>query len=744
MAENRIIGPFSSVLILVLIIVVGMAVRAQIFHRMGYTDRSAFPIESAQRYRYIRMVAREGTIPQLDTAVEHPNGFNTRTDTIAQEYLMGYSHRLLSFTGLPLETLIRHFLRFFWLLTIIPIYLIALHTTGSRSAALLSAVFFAVAMPSLRRSLGNEIFREHIAFLPLGLHLYYLLRAMDFRNERIGPRAGNGSDENPPHFYRFALLSALFLILCLVTWKVNRFYYLTLTTFFVFMMFYNSRRAMAVKLLAIFAIINVAASLLLNTPLKYDLFPLSTGMIITYAVLGAGITQLKLKQPFASVAVFAALAAVLWALKPETAYYSHAWETLFTRLRFLSKPDMPSLLPFEARHYWVPPYTSPTLFMFLNDFFLPLTAASISVGVYLKRAFTGKSTPSEELLLYMLLAFLFFYLLFYKLMTFFIFFTAIFLATSLSRGIDLRRGWRYAALILVAAAVMLGAHQSQTWDESYPTRFLKGMGLQPMSIPQAIPDGATAQLIDWYRENTEKSDATLAEFPVSAALLAYAERPVVLHTLFEGENRSRFREFSFALKGDEEKLYMLMKKYDARHFVYSAHFFLRTDTNMSYRYTADAMKVDSRWTLYNMHFHPEKLKRFALVYQNSAFRVFRFIDENGESFLQPTGYAPVFDENLLHELRFSTPSGVTNEEAFLYTIVSAYSDLMRGKQLLEGGEQNKGLKLLQRSVKTFPFIPEAHTALAAYYLTTGNSKKADAHDRIAKALNSGQWRRLLR
>jgi tetratricopeptide (TPR) repeat protein len=307
----------------------------------------------------------------------------------------------------------------------------------------------------------------------------------------------------------------------------------------------------------------------------------------------------------------------------------------------------------------------------------------------------------------------------------------------------MKRVRRYAAIGLVVTALGLGVYQSQTWEGNFLARGLRNAGLKPMFIPQGIPDGATEDLIEWFRNNTAEDEAVLAEFPVSTALLAYAGRPVVLHALFEGVNRYRFREFSFALIGDEKQLYDLMKKYKARYFVYSAHFLLRTDNNMSYRYTADAMKIDKGWTLYKMHFHPERLKRFVLIYQNSAFRVFRLVEQGGRAIPEHKRYEPVFDESLLAGLNFKTPDGVTKEEAFLYTIVSAYSDLRRGRRLMGNGERKEGLRLLKRSLDTFPFIPETHTALADYYRSKGEPEKAVDHLKKAHALDAGNWRQAI-
>jgi 8-oxo-dGTP pyrophosphatase MutT (NUDIX family) len=750
-------------LILPLIILLGVAVRTKDFYQLGYTDRDAFPIESALRYRYISMVARGEGIPGIDRAVQYPDGFNTRTDTIAQEYLVGYAYRLFAFTGITLEVFLRYFLRLLWVLTVIPIYLIALRVTGSRGAAMVSALFFAVAMPSLRRSLGNEIYREHITFLPLGLHFYYLLRALGLSEGDESASRLERKDGGTRAFYAYALLSAVFLLLSLAGWKVNRYYYLTLMVFFLFMMPFSSRRAAMLKLLTVFAVVNTAASLLFNTPLKYDFFPFSTGMILTYALLAAGSMKLLLDggpraadtssinrkgrtthphfkpKALIPIMVFLAAAGVLWAVRPETGYYTHVWETLFARLRYLSKPLLPSLLPFEARHYWVPPYTTPTPFMFINDFLVPLLAASMAGGIYLRRLFKSESRPEEVLLLYMLAAFLGFYLLFYKLMTFLVFFTAVFMALSLSRAKTMSKVWRYLTLLLVFASVGLGLYQSQTWENNYLARGLTKIGFKPLSIPQAVPEGATEKLLEWFRTDTEKQEATLADFPVSAALVAYTGRPIVLQTLFEGENRFRFREFSFVLTGDEQRLYVMMSKYRARYFVYSAHFLLRTDRNMSYRYTADAMKIDKSWTIYKMHFHPERLKRFALVYQNSVFRVFRLLDEGEEAAFGHPGYAPLFDERLMERLSFSVPAGVTQEEAFLYTIVSAYDDMRAGRRLMAGGRHKRGLELLLRSLETFPFIPETHSILSTYYAATGDAEKAEIHARKARALNSGRW-----
>jgi hypothetical protein len=148
------------------------------------------------------------------------------------------------------------------------------------------------------------------------------------------------------------------------------------------------------------------------------------------------------------------------------------------------------------------------------------------------------------------------------------------------------------------------------------------------------------------------------------------------------------------------------------------------------------MTVEKYWTLYRMHFRPHGLKRFQMAFQNNVFRVYRLIEDGVPALEQPANYSPLFDESLFNRLEFSTPPEIPKEEAFLYTVVSAYSDLWHSEQLMKKGLKQEAFKLLLRSVETFPYIPQTHAALAGYYASVGRPEKAKMHKRKADALNA--------
>ena len=50
--------------------------------------------ETTQSYRYAKMISEDGSIPQLDTLVMHPDGMNTSENSIFEEYIAGGIHRI--------------------------------------------------------------------------------------------------------------------------------------------------------------------------------------------------------------------------------------------------------------------------------------------------------------------------------------------------------------------------------------------------------------------------------------------------------------------------------------------------------------------------------------------------------------------------------------------------------------------------------------------------------------------------
>ncbi len=720
---------------LVLILALAVGVRSLNFRLRGYTNQDLFYVESAQHFRYSKMIAEGEPLPRTDLILQHPDGFLPHTDAITGELFWGYLYRWLHLP-LPLETFVRYCVRVWFSLTLIPIYLITVHYTRRRSAGLVAALAFAVANAAVARSSGNVLLREHFALPFLGMHLYFFARALAAtrRAEASEPKAEDGAPLLD-QYSTFAFLSAAFLLMSLIGWMVLRFYYLVFVLFFLGCLILDRDNERMFRILLIVVIVNVAGSLAIPVHLRHRAFFLSAGMLLSYGLLAALFARARLAVPrWGAVALLCGASYLLMSIAPHTGHFGHVRDTLLAKLRYLSKPEDPSLLSFDARHYWVPPYTSPTLFRLLHDFSLPLALCVLPM-VRMLRSFLSDRLPLDRLFLaYTFLAFLCCYLLFYKLQTLLIVPVAVMIGIVFNRILEERSGrWTLAVILCITLALQAGASLLNL--RSPLGRLLRAAYIQPLEIPEAVTDLSVRQLLSWLGSETPRDAVILAEFALSPMIPLYADRRVVLHSFFEeSAMRERYRLSSYALFGPEEALYDLCRSYGADYFVLSAHMLLRTDSNLSYRYVTDRMELDESWVAYLMHFAPERLKHFELAYQNPFFRVFRVLHGGEQRARVQAAYAPVFDWQLYEKVVFLDPR-VPKGEAFLYTIVSAYREWERGEQMLRAGEEEAGVRWTHEAIATFAYVPESYLTLGEYHFRRHEWEKAAAAFRKVLALD---------
>jgi len=78
-------------LVLILIYCLGIFIRTESFTIRGHSNSHLFTIESAQHYYHTALVAQGKRIPKIDKLLAWPEGFDTRTDTNLEEYVVGTS-----------------------------------------------------------------------------------------------------------------------------------------------------------------------------------------------------------------------------------------------------------------------------------------------------------------------------------------------------------------------------------------------------------------------------------------------------------------------------------------------------------------------------------------------------------------------------------------------------------------------------------------------------------------------------
>ncbi len=121
---------------------------------------------------------------------------------------------------------------------------------------------------------------------------------------------------------------------------------------------------------------------------------------------------------------------------------------------------------------------------------------------------------------------------------------------------------------------------------------------------------------------------------------------------------------------------------------------------MSYRYVANQMDLDEDWAAYRLHFSPEKLENFTLVYENYFYRIYCPGKGKGIS----RGYHPLFDERIFKELGKET-------DLFYGRVMEGYDYYFQALVLLQKGREEEAKEMLLLSLEHCPYIPGVRALL---------------------------------
>lgn len=734
------------------VFVLAAAAKQTWFDHSGQSPDATYWMESAQRFRYVRMVEAGDGIPAVDVQMQSPDGYPTHSDTILQEQLYGELARRHRPDDMSLAAFVRLLTRLVSASSVVGLALLAYALTRRRDAALLAALAFGLALPVAERGTGATLFREDLAFPVICLHLAFLA----FWARR-------------PRWFH-ALLAGLFLAGALLLWKVTTFYALLLVGFLGTAHWLGRAEPRALLLGTVLLFLPSVGAAQLPWSLHYDGWMTSTTLLAAAAVaLGMLGASLAPKAPAWAWAFVAAAALVgLRFLLPSEAGYDHAWETIFARLRFLGqKPEDPTLLSFHARHYWTGNYESPTLARLVRDW--PLLALAALPGLarvlrWWRPTFWREWQPSTLLkplpqgvlegwgpaspllglashfTLWLLGAFWLAYLLFRKLQLF----AAVPLALLIAIGFAVPRGksripQRIGLVLLVAAVGLQGAGIAPTLERWMPSAQRDATAWSPVAV---FSDQSFNSLATQLPEHVARDEPILASFIVSPFLLAYLDRATALHCFFEGDVLSRYEAVTRARFSDEAALWTVAREVGATWYLHEAHHVLRTDGRMSQRYVAGAMDWPKDAVVTRMSYAPESLERFELVWENAWFRLFRVLDE-GKRPRRPGRTEHAAWSRPLFEQLFGDPLGPV--EAGPYTPADFLYGTLRAEQLLVSGiravEREDGLtpwneRDMHAAVSHAPWLWKAEQILERYYVQDRQPERARGHGQRARAIRA--------
>ncbi len=660
-------------------------------HRLEQTIPSPlypFWIESAQRFRGVRIIAEGHALPNPDRQMQWPDGYVPNHDTVVQEYLLGLMARALQ--PADLHVFVRSATRYLYCLIVFPLFWLGYELTRRKWAGWFGATLYLTLPAAVDRSTGLVLYRENIMMPLLALHLAALYA--HFRRE-------NGT--------RFIWLSGVALVLSHLTWKVTTFYQLLVLGFLTLLCLWRPPGPRVRAAVYSLAGLPLATSIVVPLNLHHDRYwgtsqaALSGGLLML--CLAAKYRPTWVSSPFVRAALVGAVALALRAVLPGGASYGHAWATVIAKLEhFGQKPADPAQLSLSARHYWTGNYQSPSLMRVLRDFTLPVLFC-----IFLVRRLGRNERPSlgsleryaHLFLVLGLLGSIAGYAMFVKFGTFFALFMTPALALCALTLIEQAKHRLWLGIIVLA--LTLGISGLASWN---------GVGIErALNLPQSgendqgVVYGQEAlwELNDFITRNTTRDQVLLATWAFSPYLTTYLDRTTILNSFFESDMVYRYETFNLKLFGPLSDFHTYCRANDAEYFLYEANLLLRTDPWMSYRYVANKLTLSGEEAAYQLHYAQDALPGFELVFQNDFFRIFKVLKDSSEVRpFQPVPYAALFDPAVP-----GAQPGQPLEDGpnLLYNMREASRWLALGKALERGQEKRAALEAYRSGLSASPF-----------------------------------------
>ena len=678
--------------------------------------------ENAVQYHYAELVSQGRKIPDFDPKLQAPEGVKVFENlTIGMEYPCGGLYRWLGLRnhGVRFHTFTIYFMAFFAGLTVFALYGCGRALGFSRPYALLAAGLASFSYVSIGRSIQgflNEDFSLPLFFLGLAFYL----KALRAR----------------PGFPWEAFATGLFFGLSLASWHFARFLFLgfiacACVNLWVFTRDPADRRRQADVLLGltIFPLLACFIAPVLRTRGFFfaPAFALAWGAVLGNRIFpdpenrpavgfGRGWRQIGLALFLVSASV------VLSRVMKLEADYVHVWSLLWNKLKFFGgKPMTPGQIDFPARALWIEAFNSPSPKIFFLEFFPLVAAAVLGVAFGLRRNIGRSGTR-----MILILAAMFFagYLGIERMGLIANFFIAL-LAAGLGLGLDKTRARprRTAGVLILAAVLAFNFYQGFRIHETTGySKTLSGIfGPEPPELPNWRINNL--DLVNYVRHELSPTARFLARYSVGPMLFAYAGQAIALQPKFEVRgSRERVAEYYRGIYGSEDDLYQLCRKWRIEFFLCDLRILLDAGRD-SDRWVADRLVIAKDRAAFRLHFAPESLRHFELVYQNSNFRLYRVLNPGETPELRDFPPSAVYDLNEYGgQVIDNQPFDDQWNMALADRIGRAFRLINRGQNLLET-DPAAAVSLLGEARVLYPNLIGEATVLGAAEVVSGRVKE---------------------
>jgi len=532
---------------------------------------------------------------------------------------------------------------------------------------------------------------------------------------------------NPKSSRALAVLSGLSFSAGLISWHLSPFF-LALFVLFValdIILDFPFEARKAVALFSLFLLPIFFASFLWPT-LRAKSFLLSNTMLLSYwtVLLGFVFSRKGLSRRGRAFLFFPVLPlmALITRLSPTNSReFSHVFHLLlYKALYFTGKPADPSKIPFDVRAIWKGLFSSTGPFTFVFADLLPLLLAIPGVAIALRRKINTAYFP-----LFLALFFLPLSLLVMRLDAFFFIFLSVFGGFALYWALRTRSSRLLALYLIPLLMIMIGqtVYYRRLFDKFRPRFQKEWMGK------------FTAYGSDWKRmtlaiENiVPDSCAILAAPDISAMVLTYIDRPVLLHPIYESYwLRCKVEDAETLLYKTEGEFLAGIAKYRPAYLLYQEKFLLDSSRE-SIRYQVNRLRLEKNSLVYYLNFYPESLRALRLVYQTNTFRLYAF---DTTAVALGTPYSPFFDPDLYLQNPDSPYFDGSSVEKVREKVKRALGFYNSAAQALRRGDYTKAISLLKRVLSLIPDFERSYYYLGIAYERLGDREQALKNYRLAR------------
>jgi tetratricopeptide (TPR) repeat protein len=694
----------TTVYICLLVFLVGLNSFIKI---SNFGDGKLYYSDAALRFRYAEMYSQGKKIPVVDKQVLYPEGLLVRTLIhLTMDWVIGNSHRLF-LPKIPFTDYVKYFVSIFSSLSVLLVFLLGTAIGKSKASGLIAALFYTIGIPSFWRIIGNYL-REAFA-LPFIFTALYLFTQTAKNKIKIGQRN------------LLLFLAGVGFAMALITWHLSQFFLTVLVTFLIFYFILNNEpvKIQTFKNLGFFLLPIFLVGLIWQ-PISSKYFLLSFPVIIIiWLWLVALLAKEKNQKTITKRAILALSLIPIYFIGMRIfpkyfAEYGHVFETILAKIiHFGKKPANPADLSFDARSIWMGPFASPGPISIIFSMLVPFILAIIGWVGSLTRDFFKQFDYNRLFLSYFIIAFTILYLLVIRLEVFLFFFLT--LAIGFNRNLiwGKKKGWRLV-LILLIGGFFIESYKTFNYQKLFDRYYLR-LAKEWLTKPTAYGSD-WENLTNWLKENTNPAEPILADVDISAMLLTYVGRPIIIEPIYENViTRRRAQECLKAFFQCEADFLKIIRKYQASYVIYQQDFLL-DNSKESNRYLTDNMQVKKSSVAYLMHFQPESLKYFALQHQTNTFRVYKVLGENEKKSLPPKfPYSPYFDPILFNQNpknEYFDDSFTPKVESLIFQAVYQYN---RAIHSLQKNDYPNAINQLESVIKIFPEFERTNYYLGLCY-----------------------------